>query len=54
MKRINKTEGEEVEDEDFSEEESSDLQLVHKIFESDEKNSMFLYDLVLAAFQHRL
>ena len=54
MKRINKTEGEEVEDEDFSEEESSDLQLVHKIFESDEKNSTFLYDLVLAAFEHRL
>ena len=58
MKRINKTEGEkvegEVEDEDFSEEDCSDLQLVHKIFESDEKNPMFLYDLVPAAFEHRL
>ena len=54
MKRINKREGEEIEGEDFSEEESSDLQLVHKIFESDENNSMFLYDLGPAAFEHRL
>ena len=54
MKRVDKTEGEEVEDEDFSEEESSDLQLVHKIFESDEKNSMLLYDLGPASFEHRL
>ena len=58
MKRLNKTEGEEVEeeveDEDFSEEECSDSQLVHKVFESDEKNHMFLHDLVPAAFEHRL
>ena len=58
MKRINKTEGEEleedVEDEDFSEEECSDSQLVHKVFESDEKSHMFLPDLVPAAFEHRL
>ena len=45
---------EDVEDEDFSEEECSDSQLVHKVFESDEKNHMFLHDLVPSAFEHRL